>query len=64
MSTANITSRSRMAANYAPGAVRARRWHGEGEVRGYRPRSGWTARAELTDVHPITAAPCRVPCGG
>lgn len=58
------TSRPRMAAIYAPGTVRARRWHGEGDVRGYRPPSGWTARADLTDIHPITAAPCRAPCGG
>ncbi|GLT22189.1 hypothetical protein GCM10007933_16470 [Zoogloea oryzae] len=28
--------------------------HGEGDVRGYRPPSGWTARADLTDIHPIT----------
>ena len=28
------TSRSRMAAIYAPGTVRARRWHGDGDVRG------------------------------
>ncbi|CCH11460.1 hypothetical protein ABR147_000389 [Pseudomonas aeruginosa] len=48
------TSRPRMAAIYAPGAVRARRWHGEGDVRGYRPPSGWSARADLTDIHPIT----------
>jgi hypothetical protein len=37
-----------------PGTVRARRWHGDGDVRGYRPPSGWTARADLTDIHPIT----------
>ncbi|MDN7551276.1 hypothetical protein QZM46_07970 [Burkholderia vietnamiensis] len=43
-----------MAAVYAPGTVRARRWHGDGEVRGYRPPSGWTARADLADIHPIT----------
>ena len=47
-------SRPRMAAIYAPGTVRARRWHGEGDVRGHRPSSGWTARADLTDIHPIT----------
>jgi len=23
-------------------------------VRGYRPPSGWTAHADLTDIHPIT----------
>ena len=56
------TSRPRMAAIYAPGTVRARRWHGDGDVRGYRPPSGWTARADLTDMHPITGrfAACRV----
>ena len=43
-----------MAAIYAPGTVRARCWHGKGDVRGYRPPSGWTARADLTDIQPIT----------
>lgn len=52
--TRTTTSRPRMAAVYAPGTVRARRWHGEGDVRGYRSPSGWTARADLTDIHPIT----------
>jgi len=50
----HTTSRPRMAAVYASGTVRARRWHGEGDVRGYRPPAGWTARADLTDIHPIT----------
>ena len=36
-------SRPRMAAIYAPGTVR-----------GHRPPSGWKARADLTDIHPIT----------
>ena len=49
------TSRPRMATIYAPGAVRARRWYGD--VRGYRPPSGWSPRADLTDIHPIA---CRV----
>ena len=40
-------SRPRMAAIYAPGKARARRWHGAGDVRGYRPPSGWTARMSL-----------------
>ena len=62
--TRTTTSRPRMAAIYAPGTVRARRWHGDGDVRGYRPPSGWTARADLTDIHPSRAAPCRAPCGG
>jgi hypothetical protein len=53
-----------MAATYASGTVRARRWHGDGDVRGYRPPRGWTARADLTDLHPSRAAPCRAPCGG
>ena len=39
--------------------MRARRWHGDGDVRGYRPPRGWTARADLTDLHPSRAAPCR-----
>ena len=48
--------------NLCPGTVRARRWHGDGDVRGYRPPHGWTARADLTDIHPITgrALPCAV----
>jgi len=47
-------------AHYASGTTRARRWRGEGDVRGYRPPRGWTACAELTDMHPITgrALPC------
>jgi hypothetical protein len=48
------SSRQRMAEIYAPGTTRARRWHGDGDVRGYRPPSGWSARADLTDIHPIT----------
>lgn len=47
-------NRPRMAATYASGTVRARRWHGDGDVRGYRPPRGWTARADLTDLHPLT----------
>ena len=39
--TRTTTNRPRMAAIYAPGTVRARRWHGDGDVRGYRPPSGW-----------------------
>lgn len=52
--TRTTTSRPRMATVYAPGTVRARQWHGDGDVRGYRPPSGWTARADITDIHPIT----------
>lgn len=52
--TRTTTSRPCMAAIYAPGTVRTRRWHGDGDVRGYRPPSGWTARDDLTDIHPIT----------
>lgn len=48
------TSRPRMGATYAPGTVRTRRWHGDGDVRGYRPPRGWTARADLADIPPIT----------
>ena len=39
--TRTTTSRPRMATIYSPGTVRARRWHGDGDVRGYRPPSGW-----------------------
>ena len=54
--TRTTTSRPRMAAIYAPGTVRARRWHGDGDgdVRGYRPPLGWSACSDLTDIHPIT----------
>ncbi len=52
--TRTTTSRPHMAATYAPGTVRARRWHAESDVRGYRPPSGWMACADLTDIHPIT----------
>lgn len=54
MNSQNPTTRPRMAATYAPGTVRARRWHSDGDVRGYRPPRGWTAYADLTDIHPIT----------
>ena len=47
-------SRPSMAATYAPGTVRARRWPGNGDMRGYRPP---TACADLTDIHPITGRP-------
>ncbi|HED8909686.1 TPA: hypothetical protein ACGRV7_001033 [Pseudomonas aeruginosa] len=53
--TRTTISRPRMAAIYAAGTVRARRWNGDGDVRGYRPPSGWTACADLTDIHPITS---------
>ncbi|KGA34576.1 hypothetical protein PZA22_08220 [Pectobacterium polaris] len=49
----DTTNRLRMAATYAPGTVRARRWHGAGDVRGYRPPCSRTARADLADLHPI-----------
>ncbi|MBN9405520.1 MAG: hypothetical protein J0I00_08855 [Burkholderiales bacterium] len=41
--TTTTTSHPRMATIYAPGTMR-----------GYRPPSGWTARADLTDMHLIT----------
>ena len=31
-----------------------RRWRGDGDVCGYLPPSGWTTRADLADIHPIT----------
>jgi len=48
------TNRPRMPAVYPSGTIRARRWCGDGDIRGYRPPHGWTACAELTDIHPIT----------
>jgi hypothetical protein len=64
MNSQNPTTRPCMAATYAPGTVRARRWHGDGDMRGYRPPNGWTACADLTDIQPISGQPCRVRCGG
>lgn len=57
MNSQNPTTRPRMAATYAPGTVRARRWHGDGDVRGYCPPRGWTAFADLSDIHPISGQP-------
>lgn len=54
MNNNHASRRARRALAYAPGTVRAWRWRGDGDVRGYRPPRGWTARADLTDVHPIT----------
>ena len=43
--------------DHAPGTVRARRWHGEGDVRGYRPpRAGRPAPTSPTST-PSRAAP-------
>jgi len=53
------TNQLRMPAAYPSGTVRARRWRGDGDVRGYRPPHGWTVCAELTDVHPTTG--CALP---
>ena len=44
---------------YAPSTIRAFRWNGGGDVRGHRPPKGWSARADLTDTHPITGAPLK-----
>lgn len=58
------TSRPRMAAIYAPGTVRARRWHGAGDVAAIaRPRAGQPAPTSPTFI-PSRAAPCRASCGG
>ena len=46
--TRTTTCRALMAAIYAPGAVR-----------GYRPPSGWRARADLTDIHRFTGRALR-----
>ncbi len=61
MNDKTTTTRPRMAAVYAPGTVRARRWHGKGDVRGYRPPRGWSVVADLTDIHPITGRPLSRP---
>jgi HD-GYP domain-containing protein (c-di-GMP phosphodiesterase class II) len=36
---------------YPPGTERWRRHDGEGDVRGYRPRRGWEAAAEMIAQH-------------
>ena len=46
---------------YPPGTERWRRHDGEDDVRGYRPRRGWEAAAELLDVHPVTGRPLTDP---
>ena len=40
---------------YVAGAERWRRH--DGHVRRYRPARGWTAEAEIADVHPVTGRP-------
>lgn len=44
---------------YPSGSTRMRRWQGQGDVRAYAPPAGWTANAQLIDMHPIrgTALP-------
>lgn len=39
---------------YKVGAKRAKKYTGNGDVRGYRAPKGWEARADLTDCNPIT----------
>ena len=39
---------------YLPGTIRARRYDGSGDVRGYRPPKGWEAEAVLVSEHPLT----------
>jgi hypothetical protein len=34
-----------------------RRWHGHSDVRAYSPPAGWTAIADLLDIHPISGRP-------
>mgnify|MGYP000464500126 CR=1 FL=1 len=59
------TSRPRMGATYAPGTVRARRWHGDGDVRGYRPPRGWMARALTAPLLVVHGAEDRlIPASG
>ena len=62
--TRTTISRPRMAAIYAPRhgtrPPLARRWR-----RARLPSAqGWTACADLTDIHPITGRALRVLCGG
>ena len=40
--------------HYEYGAARWFRWKGMGDPRGYVPRPGWYARADMLDTHPIT----------
>jgi len=50
----NTKRPSRPKAYYVSGTVRYRRWHGNDDVRCYRPPKGWQAFAEVIDIHPIT----------
>ncbi|VFT34550.1 Uncharacterised protein [Pseudomonas aeruginosa] len=52
--TRTTTRRPRMAAIYAPGTVRARRWHGRWRRARLPSAVGLVSRADLTDIHPIT----------
>lgn len=45
--------------HYFDGAERYKRWNGSGDVRGHRSARGWTATADLIDVHPINGKPLR-----
>jgi len=47
----------RPVAHYPPGTVRYRRWEGTDtnmDIRCYRPPKGWSASADVLDIHPIT----------
>jgi hypothetical protein len=52
--TRTTTSRPRMAATYAPVRYAPAAGTAKATCAGYRPPRGWTARADLTDFHPIT----------
>lgn len=39
--------------------TRCFRWPGSGDVRGHKPPKGWSAVADLIEIHPQTGAPLR-----
>jgi len=42
---------------YPSGTTRFRLWACNKDIRLYRPPKGWTAHADVLDVHPITGRP-------
>lgn len=43
---------------YEKGAIRWKRWPiSAGDPRGYKPKKGWDASADILNFHPITGKP-------
>jgi len=54
-----IKKRQIEATVYPSGTIRFRRWACNKDIRLYRPPKGWTADADVFDVHPITGRSLR-----